>query len=90
VGLDTPEEELPFEAEKQREKVISVLEKGMLLPTNLCVHGFKVKAKGRTLKRKSTLLKHGRFLKNLEVVPIVPPMPEPVPEEEGEGEENDE
>ena len=48
-----------------------------MLPSNLCVHGFKVKVKKRNLKRRSTLLKHARFLRNLEVLPVLPPEPEP-------------
>ena len=47
----------------------------------MCIHGFKVKVKRRTLKRRTTLLKHARFLKNLEVLPVFPPEPEPVVEE---------
>jgi hypothetical protein len=43
--------------------------------------------KKRTLKRRTTLLKHARFLKNLEVNPVYPPEPEPAAD--GEGEEND-
>lgn len=86
VGLD--QDDVPFEPEEQRERVVGQLERSMLLPSNLCVHGFSVKAKQRNLKRKSTLLKHARFLRNLEVYPIVPPEPEPV-EEEGEKEDED-
>jgi len=59
-----------------------------MLPQNLCIHGFKVKVKKRTLKRRSTLLKHARFLKNLEVLPVLPPEPEAAgsgAESEGEG-----
>lgn len=61
-GLNLAEEEVPFDAESQREKVSGVLERGIYLPSNLCLHGFKVKVKNRTLKRRSTLLKHARFL----------------------------
>ena len=89
VGLDLSEEEVPFDHEEQRDRIVSSLERTMLLPSNLCIHGFKVKAKLRTLKRKSTLLKHGRFLRNMEVYPIVPPEPEPVPEEGAEDEDED-
>jgi hypothetical protein len=60
-----------------------------LLPSNLCVHGFKVKVKKRNLKRRSTLLKHARFLQNLEVLPVVPPEPEPVAEGDEEQEASD-
>ena len=64
------------------------MERSLLLPNNLCIHGFKVKVKQRTLKRKSSLLKHARFLKNLEVYPVFPSEPEPIAEvAEGEEEE---
>lgn len=59
-----------------------------MLPSNLCVHGFKVKVKKRNLKRRSTLLKHARFLQNLEVLPVVPPEPEPVAEGDEEQEDS--
>jgi len=61
-GLDLTEEEAPFEPEAQRDKVASTLERGVYLPNNLCLHGFKVKVKNRTLKRRSSLLKHARFI----------------------------
>ena len=61
------------------------------MPEALCIHGYKVTAKGRTLKRRSTIVKHSRFLRNLEVVPEVPVEPEPVEvvDEEGEQENED-
>lgn len=80
---------MPFEPEQQREHVTSALERSILLPSNLCVHGFKVKVKKRNLKRRSTLLKHARFLRNLEVLPVLPKEPEPVAEGEMEGSEED-
>jgi hypothetical protein len=36
------------------------------------VHGYRVCVKGRTLKRGGSLLKHARFLNNLEVTPVHP------------------
>ena len=59
------------------------------MPESVCIHGFKVCIKKRTLKRRSTIVKHSRFLRNLEVFPIFPPEPEPViqEQEEGAGEE---
>ena len=52
---------------------------------------------GKTLKRRTTILKHGRFLQNLTVVPNFPADLEPVEEAqedgaegEGEGEEAEE
>ena len=61
-GLNLTEEESPFDPEGQRDKVAAALERGLYLPSNLCLHGFKVKVKNRTLKRRSTMLKHARFL----------------------------
>lgn len=89
-GLDLAEEHQAFEPEAQREHVTSALDRSILLPSNLCVHGFKVKVKKRNLKRRSSLLKHARFLRNLEVLPVLPPEPEPVPEGEGDGSDGDE
>lgn len=64
------------------------------MPENLCIHGFKVSVKGHTLKRRSSVVKHSRFLRNLEVYPKYPPEPviEEKNEEEGEekGNEDDE
>ena len=42
------------------------------------------------MKRRSTLLKHARFLRNLEVLPVVPPEPEAAAEGENEGSDEDE
>lgn len=61
-GLNLTEEEAPFDYEAQRDKVSGSLDRGDYLPANLCLHGFKVKIKNRNLKRRSSLLKHARFL----------------------------
>ena len=45
--------------------------------------------KGRTLKRATSLLKHARFLQNLEVTPVWPPEPEPVQEVNSGDEQNE-
>lgn len=87
VGLNQTDEESVFDAQEQQDKVINNLERTMLLPQNLCIHGFKVKVKLRNLKRRTSLLKHARFLRNLEVYPI---LPEIVEEEKEEGEEDQE
>ena len=55
----------------------------------MCIHGYKVKVKKRTLKRRGSLLKHARFLQNLEAFPEYPKEPEPIVEAEGEGEEDE-
>jgi hypothetical protein len=88
-GLDLADDQQAFEPEAQREHVTNALDRSILLPSNLCVHGFKVKVKKRNLKRRSTLLKHARFLRNLEVLPVVPPEPEAAAEGGGEGSEED-
>lgn len=48
------------------------------MPDNICIHGFKVTIKRKTLKRGSSIVKHSRFLRNLEVFPVFPPEPEPI------------
>jgi hypothetical protein len=58
--------------------------------SNICVHGYRVLVKDRTLKRPTTLLKHARFLQNLEVVPVWPVEPEPVAQVPNEEEVEDE
>ncbi len=55
------------------EQILSTLMNSPYLPAdNILIHGFEVLAKGRTLKRGSTLLKHSRFMRNLEVLPLLP------------------
>jgi hypothetical protein len=67
------------------------LEKTPYMPENLCIHGYKVTIKKYTLKRRSTIVKHSRFLRNLEVYPVFPPEPEPIePIEEGDAENEEE
>ena len=46
------------------------------MPENICIHGFRVTIKKRTLKRRTTIVKHSRFLRNLEVYPQYPAEPE--------------
>lgn len=78
----------PFRDDLYRQYIKDILVKTPYLPENLCLHGFKVAIKKRTLKRKSTVIKHSRFLRNLEVYPLFPPEPEvAVIEENAEGEE---
>ena len=82
-GLHLTDDVQAFEPEQERHRVTGVLERNITLPSGLCVHGYKVCVKKRNLKRRSSILKHARFLQNMEVFPTVPP--EPVIEEEGEG-----
>ena len=46
----------------------------------ICIRGYEVLIKGRTLKRRTTILKHGRFLQNLTVIPNFPAELAPVEE----------
>lgn len=57
------------------------------MPENICIHGLEVTIKSKTLKRASTIVKHSRFLRNLEVYPVFPPEPEPVQPVEEENQE---
>lgn len=74
-GLDLDDAVAQFDPEEQRKRVTDLLERGIHLPTGLCSHGYKVTIKKRNLKRRSSLLKHARFLKNLAVQPNGPPPP---------------
>lgn len=68
-----------LDSEAARKLVVDTLEQSSTMKAvgqNLCVHGFKVQVKERTLKRSTSLLKHSRFLHNLEVVPVWPAEPE--------------
>jgi hypothetical protein len=69
---------VPFKDDLYRETVKDTLVKTPYLPENLCIHGFKVAVKRKTLKRKTSIIKHSRFLRNLEVYPVFPPEPEVV------------
>jgi hypothetical protein len=61
------------------------------LPDNICIHGFNVTIKNKTLKRRSSIVKHSRFLRNMEVTPIAPKLVESIQEiNEGNEEEEDE
>lgn len=53
-------------------------------------NGYRVCVKERTLKRSTSVLKHARFLQNLEVTPVWPPEPVPITEVNSGAEENDE
>jgi len=59
------------------------------MPQNICIHGFKVKIKQRNLKRRTSLLKHSRFLRNLEVTANPPPIKEVAQENEEDEEDDD-
>lgn len=77
-----------FVPEDERKRVTDQLERGVLLPSDVCKHGYRVTVKNRNLKRRSSLLKHARFLKNLSVIPNPPPPKEEEPVKEGEEEDS--
>jgi hypothetical protein len=82
-----------FDGDAARKMVVDALEKSTPFKqpgAQVCVHGHKVQVKERTLRRGTSLLKHSRFLNNLEVVPVYPPEPEPVAEANEEAEEGQE
>ena len=59
------------------------------MPSGVCVYGFNVLIKDRRLKRRSSLLKHARFLKNLKVTPVPPPIKEVPKDEDESGSDNE-
>ena len=58
--------------------MVENLMKTLHLPENLCIHGFNVTIKNKTLKRATTILKHSRFLRNMKVSPVFPAPPQQV------------
>ena len=88
--LDLLEEESPLRDDLVREGIIEKLEETNGWLKGLCMHGYSVQIKDRTLKRRTTILKHARFLRNLKVSPNYPPEPEPEVVEGEEGEKGDE
>jgi len=70
-GLDKDEK---FDAAKVTKQILDTLEKkdGVFGQENICVHGYKTEIKQRRLKRRTTVLKHSRFLANLVVTPNMP------------------
>ena len=49
-----------------------------------CIRGHNVQIRGRNFKRRSTMLKHGRFMQNLQVSPVFPEIVEAAPEDDNE------
>jgi hypothetical protein len=89
TGLNSNEDNDAFDYMLERENVINILQRSSFLPQNICVHGFRVKIKQRNLKRRSSLLKHSRFMRNMEVTPNPPPIKEEEKEENEEEPEED-
>jgi hypothetical protein len=79
-----------FDGQKQRNRVQKMVESKTVVaePGNqIFVHGYRVMVKGRTLKRRTSILKHSRYLKNLVVSPVYP---EPIVEvDDAEGDEEE-
>lgn len=70
-GLNLTDEQLKFDDEKARQYVIDSLDDSMGEP-HICIHGYLIEIRGRRFKRRTTMLKHGRFLQNLLVSPVYP------------------
>lgn len=79
-----------FEFEKERQRVCDEIERSPFMPQQVCIHGYNVLVKKRNLKRRTSLLKHARFLNNLIVTPKDPPIKEPTKDEEEVNEDDDE
>ena len=85
--LNMSDADQPFDYEEAKQRIIDSLDLHMQQPS-CCIRGHTVQIKGRNLKRRSTMLKHGRFMQNLMVSPVLPKVKEVIEdEEEGEGEE---
>lgn len=54
-----------------RQAVVDRLDTAIGQPI-ICIKGYEVLIKGKTMRRRTTILKHGRFLQNLTVVPNFP------------------
>ena len=68
-GLDSDE----FDMNAAYDMILNYLEQVSVFgESQICLNGYNILAKGRTLKRSSTLLKHARFLSNLQVTPVYP------------------
>ena len=70
---------MPFDDKNARQAVVNRLDTAVGEPI-ICIRGYEVLIKGKTLKRRTTILKHGRFLQNLTVIPNFPAELAPVEE----------
>ena len=89
--LNLTEAQKSFEINEQLQRIIDSLDLHMAQPS-CCIRGHTVQVRGRNFKRRSTMLKHGRFMQNLKVSPVFPTIVQAAPEEEednidGEGED---
>lgn len=69
--LNLTEQQKPFNVIDQKQRIVDCLDMHMAQPS-CCIRGQTVEVKGRNLKRRSTMLKHGRFMQNLQVMPVFP------------------
>ena len=69
--LNMSEQEMPFDYEEAKQRIIDSLDLHMNQPS-CCIRGHTVQIRDRNLKRRSTILKHGRFMQNLTVRPVLP------------------
>lgn len=69
--LNLKEESKAFDADAQKQRIIDSLDLHMDQPS-CCIRGHIVEVKCRNFKRRSTMLKHGRFMMNLMVKPVFP------------------
>ena len=75
---DLQEVEQPFDAEYWHDAIMQTFLRSPYLPAeDILVHGLRVLCKGRTLKRASSIVKHSRFLRNLQVTAVLPPELDP-------------
>lgn len=87
--LNLSQEKNPFDDNRARQEVVDRLDTAIGQPI-ICIKGYEVLIKGKTLRRRTSILKHSRFLQNLTVVPNFPEELVPVDEEDNEGQEEQE
>lgn len=69
--LNLTNDEKEFNADGAKQRVIDCLDMHLPQPS-CCIRGHTVTIKERNFKRRSTMLKHGRFMQNLQVRPVYP------------------
>lgn len=71
--LNVEDEDVAAAGEMRRSAVSDRLSSSAVFTEKpMLIHGVNVKCKGRKLKRRTTVLKHSRFLQNMLVTPVVP------------------
>ena len=85
--LNVDDADVNAAGEARRGQVSEALnELPQMLQNQILIHGVNVLVKKRKLKRRSSLLKHSRFLQNMTVTPVVPA---PVAKLELDGSDNE-